>query len=106
VESRVKNIIRIEDVQQGVVINEGRFIVSECNKDIQIRTRTQIDRYKSIKVKVRNDNLGPVPLTEALGLKIVPHTDGSRIGTADTEGQLGWRYWGGYSHKVLLGLLR
>jgi len=50
-------------------------------------------------------NLGPLRLAKALGLVIVPHTDGRRIGTADAEGHMdieGWVFPRGYTGPIAL----
>ena len=52
-----------------------------------------------------NINLGPEWLAEAPGLGIVPHTDGRKIGTAKTDGEMiiiGWIFPGGYIGGIAL----
>ena len=52
-----------------------------------------------------NVNLGPVQLAKSLGLPIVPHTDGRKIGTADSGAELiivGWIFPRGYTGPIAL----
>ena len=80
-----------------------RFLISACNMDIRGRPRSQEDVYKAMVDQGANVNLGPVRLAKALGLQIVPHTDGRKIGTADEDGQmeiLGWIFPRGYTGPI------
>jgi hypothetical protein len=73
--------------------------------DIQQRTRTHEDKYKAMVDQGANVNLGPVLLAKALGLTILPHTDGRQIGTADAKGQMeimGWIFPKGFTGPIEL----
>ena len=66
--------------------SEEKLVISAYNMDIRERPRSQGDVFSAMVYLGANVNLGPVRLAKALGLVIVPHVDGRKIGTADTAG--------------------
>ena len=84
---------------------DERLIISACNMDIQTRPTQAEEWYKAMVDMGANVNLGPVRLAKALGLPIIPHIDGRRIGTADSEGNMdivGWIFPRGYTGPIAL----
>ena len=66
------------------------------------------DRMNTLKAMIdsgANINLAPSSLAKMLGLQITPHTDGRKIGTADSEGSMviaGWIHPRGYTGPIAL----
>ena len=84
---------------------QGKFVVSACNVDIESRPWTWEDVFKAMIDGGANLNLGPSHLAKALGLEIVPHVDGRRIGTADTAGRMviiGWIFPRGFTGPIAI----
>lgn len=65
-----------------------KFVISTCNMDICDKGQRFEDVYKAMIDQGANVNLGPLRLAKMLGLLVVPHTDGRKIGTADAEGHM------------------
>ena len=92
-------------VPELVKLMAERLIISAANLNIRERHRLLADIFKAMVDQGANVNLGPVRLAKALGLDIVPHTDGRKIGTADSEGQMeivGWIFPGGFIGVIAL----
>ena len=103
----------MEEVQSSVRVlslektdtQQGKLIVSVCNADIESRSWTSADVFKAMIDGGANINLGPRRLAKALGLVIVPHVDGRRIGTADTTGHMvitGWIFPRGFTGPIAI----
>ena len=100
--------LKSESAENDILSNrveEERFVISACNINIRERARTLEDVYKAMVDLGANVNLGPVRLAKALGLQIVPHKDGRKIGTADEDGKMeivGWIYPNGYTGPIAI----
>ena len=84
---------------------DERLVISACNMDIQSRPTNREEWYKAMVDMGANVNVGPVRLAKALSLPIIPHIDGRRIGTADSEGNMdivGWIFPRGYTGPIAL----
>ena len=96
------------DASQGLVgdgDSEFRFIISASNMDIQTRPRSVADLFRAMVDSGANVSLGPKRLAKALGCAIIPHTDGRKIGTADSEGSmeiLGWIFPRGFTGPIAI----
>jgi hypothetical protein len=94
--------MEVEDLSKGTAV---KLVISAVSLDIRERHRVLTDQFKAMVDQGANVNLGPVRLAKALGLEIVPHTDGRKIGTADSEGQMeivGWIFPGGFIGAIAL----
>ena len=94
--------MEVEDLSKG---KDERLVISAVNLDIRERPRVLTDQFKAMVDQGANVNLGPVRLAKALGLEIVPHMDGRKIETADSEGQMEiveWIFLGGFLGAIAL----
>jgi len=98
-----------DGVISGQIINsEGddkRLIISACNLNIAESVHDTTDVFKAMVDLGANVNIGPLSLGRALGLQIMPHTSGRKIGTADTEGEMeivGWIFPRGYTGPIAM----
>ena len=92
-------VIHVENAQ------DEQLVISACNRDIQARPTRAHQWFKAMCDMGANVNVGPVRLAKALGLPIIPHIDGRRIGTADSAGSLdivGWIFPRGYTGPIAL----
>jgi len=91
----------------GGLTNSAKFVVSSSvmEKLGQQRERESSRQWSAMNDAGANINLGPMWIAKELGLMIFPHTDGRKIGTAHTEGELiilGWIFPGGYVGKIAM----
>ena len=88
-----------------MVIDEKKLVISACNLDIIERSHSSGGLYQAMVDLGANVNLGPVRLARVLSLTVVPHIDGRKIGTADTEGHMvivGWIFPCGFTGPIAL----
>ena len=88
-----------------MVIDEQKLVISACNLDIIERSHSSGGLYQAMVDLGANVNLGPVRLARVLSLTVVPHIDGRKIGTADTEGHMvivGWIFPCGFTGPIAL----
>jgi len=98
-----------DGVISGQIINskgdDKQLIISAWNHNIGESVHDTTDVFKAMVHLGANVNAGPLWLGRALGLQIMPHTSGWKIGTADTEGEMEivvWIFPRGYTGPIAM----
>ena len=91
--------------ESGGLTNSKKFVVSSSVMEKLGKKRDESGQWRAMNDACANINLGPIWIAKELGLMVFQHTDGRKIGTAHTEGELtilGWIFPGGYVGKIAL----